>query len=156
MSNNKTIDNQMIFRYCHQTEESFDHDHFLTCIESGERKDTRIQSFKQKIAQLKTPTTLTNTLIVGLKLAYQERHYPASSQPFPTQQNSIGWNHFIRGWLSKDLTTTMTNYYKTAAHSKQRFTGIGWTKAIIKFILETHINEWKHRCDLNFTPNFPQ
>ena len=71
MSNNKTIDNQMIFRYCHQTEESFDHDHFLTCIESGERKDVRIQSFKQLLAQLKTPTTLTHILTDSLHLAYQ-------------------------------------------------------------------------------------
>ena len=50
MSNNKTIDNQMICPYCHQTKESFDHDQFLTCIESGERKYVRIQSFKQLLA----------------------------------------------------------------------------------------------------------
>ena len=50
MSNNKAIDNQMICPYCHQTKESFDHDQFLTCIESGERKYVRIQSFKQLLA----------------------------------------------------------------------------------------------------------
>ena len=151
MSNNKAIDNQMICPYCHQTKESFDHDQFLTCIESGERKDVRIQSFKQLLAQLKTPTTITNTLIDGLHLAHQERHHPASPQPSPTQHHAIGWNHFIRERLSKDLTITMIKYYKTAALFKIPFTGIGRMKAIIKFKLKTHVNEWNHRYDLNFT-----
>ena len=32
--NSKTIDNQIVCPYCHQSEETFDHDHFLTCNDS--------------------------------------------------------------------------------------------------------------------------
>ena len=44
------------------------------------------------------------------------------------------------------------------AHYKQKqrtstFTGIGWTKQIINFVLSTHIDEWYHRCDSNSNPN---
>ena len=33
---------------------------------------------------------------------------------------------------------------------EQRITGAGWTKIIIKFMLEPHVNEWKYRCNLYF------
>ena len=29
---------------------------------------------------------------------------------------------------------------------------MGWTKAIVKFMLETRVNKWKYRCELNFQP----
>ena len=38
LSNSKTIDNQIICPYCHQTEENFDHDHFLTCNDSEKKR----------------------------------------------------------------------------------------------------------------------
>ena len=38
LSNSNTIDNQIIYSYCHRSEETFDHDHFLTCNDSDERK----------------------------------------------------------------------------------------------------------------------
>ena len=45
----------------------------------------------------------------------------------------------------------MERIYNNHTH-QQRFTGIGWVNAIIKFLLESHDNEWKHRCELNFKP----
>ena len=38
LSNSKATDNNMIFSYCYRSEETLDHDHFLTCNESDERK----------------------------------------------------------------------------------------------------------------------
>ena len=29
---------------------------------------------------------------------------------------------------------------------------LGWTKEMIKFILETPIPDWHHRCESNFQP----
>ena len=46
----------------------------------------------------------------------------------------------------------MTNFYQTLIQTEQRFTGIDWTKAVVKFMLETHVYEWKYRCELNFQP----
>ena len=131
--------------------EFFDHDHFLTCNESEERKDVRIQSFQKLLTQLHTPITRTSTLIKGLKTAYRE-HHQSNSQTPPTQQDIIGCTHFIRGRISKEVANTMTNFYQTLIQTKQRFTGIGWTKAVAKFMLETHVYEWKYRCELTFQP----
>ena len=101
---------QTMTKYSHywlRSEETFDYDHFLTYNESEERKEFRIHSFSQLLAQLQTPTSLTTFLINGLKLAYQE-HYQPTSQPSPPEQNVIRWNRFIRGRISTDLTKTIT------------------------------------------------
>ena len=140
LSNSKTINTQIIYSYCHRSEENFDHDHSITCNDLDERKEVRIQSFRQLLTQLQTPTALTSILINGLKMAYREHHQLPSQLP-PTQQNIIGWNHYIRGRISKELTNTMINFYRTSIQTKQRFNGIGWTKAVNKFMLEIHVNE---------------
>ena len=59
-------------------------DHFLTCNESDERKEVRIQSFQQLLTQLQTPIGLTSTLINGLKMAYRE-HHQSTYQLHPTK-----------------------------------------------------------------------
>ena len=151
LSNSKTIYNHIICPYCHQSEENFDHDHFLTCNDSDERKEVRIQIFQQLPTQLQSPIALTSTLIKGLKTAYRE-HHQSNSQISPTQQDIIGWKHFIRGRISKELTNIMTNFYQTLIKTKQRFTCIGWTKAVVQLMLETHVYEWKYRCELNSQP----
>ena len=89
MSNSKAIDNNMICPYCHRSEETLDHDHFLTCNESDDRKEMRINSFKQLLNQLKTPKTLTSTLLKVIKIAYKEHQQP-TSQPSTNQQSIIG------------------------------------------------------------------
>ena len=113
LSNSTTTDNQMICPYCLRSEETLDHDHFLTCNESEERKEVRIKSFSQLLTQLQTPPSLTTILINGLNLAYQENHQP-TNQSSPTQQHAIGWNHFIREKISTELTKTMTTHYKSS------------------------------------------
>ena len=140
LSNSKATDNNMICPYCYRSEETLDHDHFLTCNESDERKEVRIHSFKQLLNQLKTPKALTSTLINGLKLAYQEHQHP-TSQPSKTQHTIIGWTNFIRGRIPKDLTNIMSTFYRTLTQPSQRFSGIGWTKAVVTFMLETHVTK---------------
>ena len=90
LSNSTMTGNQSTCPYCYRSEEYLDHDNFLTCNESKERKEVRIHRLSQLLAQSQTPTSLTTFLINGLKLAYQEHHQP-TSQPSPTQHNAIGW-----------------------------------------------------------------
>ena len=103
------------------------------------------------LTQLQTPQSLTTLLINCLKLTYQEYHQPID-QSSPTQHTTIGWSHFIREIISTEITKTMTTHYKSSTQSNQRFADKGWTKAIVEFMPETHVNEWKHRCELKFHP----
>ena len=47
---------------------------------------------------------------------------------------------------------TMKTYYTTTKMKHQRFIRTGWAKTIIRFMLENHINDQNHRCNLNFHP----
>ena len=64
--------------------------------------------------------------------------------------DEIGLEHFIWGRLSKEIIITMFTYYQTAKILQQRFTETGWAKTVIKFMLESRVNEWKYRCNLPF------
>ena len=88
LSNSKTIDNHIIYPYCHQSEENFDHDHFVACNNSDERKEVRIQRFHLLLTQLQTPIALTFTLIRGLKTAYRKHHQSTSQIP-PTPEYNL-------------------------------------------------------------------
>ena len=85
MSNSKTIENQIICPYCQNSDASLDHDHFLSCYESGERKKVRKQSFQILLVQLKRPKKFTTLLIQGLDIAYRDRKNNSSSKPASTQ-----------------------------------------------------------------------
>ena len=150
MSNSKTIDNQILYPYCQTHDASLDHDHYLMCSESGERKEAREENFQMLLAHLKIPKQLTIILIQGLDIAYRDRNNNSSSTTTSTHHHEIGWEHFIWERLLKECITAISNYYKKGRIPQQRFTGTRRAKVIIKFLLETHVNEWKFRCNLNF------
>ena len=150
MSNSKTIDNQILYPYCQTPDASLDHEYYIMCSESGERKEVREESFQILLVQLKIPKQLTTILIQGLDIAYRDRKNNSSSTTTSTHHHEIGWEHFIWERLLKECITTISNYYKKGRIPQQRFTGTGRAKVIIKFMLETHVNEWKFRCNLNF------
>ena len=61
------------------------------------------------------------------------------------EQQKIGWDHFCRGRIGKKLAGTMEEYYNTQEDTSS-FTGRGWSKRLIEFILELHLEEWYFRC----------
>lgn len=94
MPNSNTIKKQMICSYYQQPDSSLDHYHFLTYLESGERKDVRKQGFRMLIDQLKSPTTLTNELLRGIYSAYRKRKEASSFSTEMTQKyNRMGTLH---------------------------------------------------------------
>ena len=46
----------------------------------------------------------------------------------------------------------MSNFYRKSTQPSQQFSGISWTTSVVTFMLETHVTEWKYRCELNFKP----
>ena len=60
-------------------------------------------------------------------------------------QQKIGWDHFCRRRISKQLSLTM-EYYYSKKKELSSFTRRSWSKHIIEFILELHLEEWYLRC----------
>ena len=131
-----------------------DHDHFLTFLSSGRRKQLRLNLLNTLLQHLNTPPVLSKLLVHGLQSFYnsQLKNIHASDFKVINNQRKIGWGNFSRGRISKQFTITMNNHYKKTQRTST-FTGIGWTKQLIQFTLSTHIDEWYHRYESNSNPN---
>ena len=116
LSNSKTIVSQIICPYCHRSKETFDHDHFLTCNDSDERKEVRIQSFHQLLAQLQTPTSVISTLINGLKMAYREYN---RMEPLYTRED-IQRNNQHRDKLLSNTNSNQTTIHRHRMDKSRR------------------------------------
>ena len=131
-----------------------DYDHFLTCSSYGISKQRRFNLFRNLLHSLDTPHELTNLLIHGLQSFYNSQltNTHASDHKAINHQRKIGWDSFSRGRISKQFIITMNEHYKQTQRTST-FTGIGWIKQIVSFVLSTHIDEWYHRCESNSNPN---
>jgi len=92
---------------------------------------------------MKTPVEIISILHNGLSSFYNESIplpliIPANSS---TIQAIIGWNHLARERISKSFTKCMHKFYSTTKISS--FSGNGWTKEVIEFLVSTHIDAWK-------------
>jgi len=142
-SGNKNFGQKLMCPNCKQQEhKNMDHDHFLTCSSSSIRKQRRINLWTNLLQSLDTPHELTTLLVHGLQSFYNSQitNIHASDHKAINHQRKIGWDNFTRGRISKQFIITMNAHYK----QKQRtstFTGIGWIKKIISFVLSTHIDD---------------
>lgn len=140
----------MICPYFLTVEDKLDHSHFLMFPESGNWKQSRKRRLRKLLERLETPNTLINSLVIGMKYTYcnhKEKRLRILSTDLIENQHQIQWEHFIRGRVSKMLTQFMTYHYSSKPSINRGFSGIGWTKEIIEFLLELHHNELKYRCE---------
>ena len=134
---------------CHKTEDKdMDHDHFLQYEASKHIKLLRIQKCKYHLSWYKTPTRLKEELLEGIGTFYEnyiEKNLKYEPQIAIKEQQKIGWDQFCRGRICKQLAVTMKEYYNTQEETSS-FTGRGWSKKIIEFILILHLEEFYFRC----------
>ena len=62
-----------------------------------------------------------------------------------TDQDSIGWEHFVRGRLSLSFTPIIADYYR-ANKLGRRFTTKKWFSAVIASIFDIHQQAWGEFC----------
>ena len=111
------------------------HDYFLTCDVSKIQKNQRLADFKLHLTSMKTPKKIISILHKGISSFYNESILTPSItiSPLSTKQSIIGWNHLTHGIISKCFTVYMNNFY--SANNTSTFSGNGWTKEVIKFII---------------------
>ena len=66
------------------------------------------------------------------------------------QQNEIGWDHILKGWLSKKWSEAQENYYAERARSDSRIqrnyhNGIAWSKHVAVEFQHLAFQVWKFR-----------
>jgi hypothetical protein len=70
---------------------------------------------------------------------------PPGFQDVVRNQNQIGWQRFIEGWLTKDWAAIQQQYYELIRPHR---TGRRWAMALIKKLWETAWDLWEHRNDI--------
>ena len=139
----------MICPHCKQRDSpEIDHDHFLTCEFSSPSQTKRINEFSVLLVSMKTPQELVSLLKNGLSVFYNNSNNQKISSPLSelsTKQSMIGWNQLARGRISKSFTKFMSLHY--TANKTKSFSGEGWSKRVINFLLTTHIEAWSSHCN---------
>ena len=131
------------------------HDHFLTCKSSESNKVCRIAKLKAYLTLLDTPNTITVIIIRGIRSFYYNSIQPPLNQLSPTflniqqHQEAIGWNHFARVRVPKQITDYMDFFHH---NTNIKRTSTSWINSIIKLNLEVHLTERKNYCNMIPTP----
>ena len=82
------------------------------------------------------PPTTKNTLLL---------------EAYITNQNSIGWGHFIRGLLESSFHPALNQYYRTNKLGR-RFHSSVWYRTIIRLLWKIHHKAWLEYCDSGHIP----
>ena len=147
--------------YCNQSPTVVtSHDHFLQCIQSGQRKNIRLKKISQFLSSQHTPPIIRKGIINNISKYYnniaqndccllntdsEQEDKKIQSQPSITSQNTIGWGHFIRGRISQLFYSQIKQYYKQNRLGK-RFRPQFWFNRLINFTLTLHAEEWRYHC----------
>ena len=147
-SGSKSFGQNIGCSHCEGDGTQHDHDHFLTCEFSIERKEERINAITDKMKELLTPKDICDGILKGILNFYNntiEKEEKRPKNKSIINQNTIGWQHFCRGRVSKQLAIAMETYY-TQHPDNPNFTGKGWTKQMIALMLTNHVEEGRLRC----------
>ena len=66
------------------------------------------------------------------------------------EQNKIGWNNFLKGWMSKKWAEAQQEYYKARNQydetiNNKYHNGLTWSKKVIQIIQQIAFETWKFR-----------
>ena len=122
--------------------------HFLQCEASEVWKKLRLKNVEEHFSRFKTPIPTKYAILKEITIFYYNNIADENGEGTPKkirEQEKIDWDHFCRGWISKDFTIAMKEYYSENSETF-RFTGKNWTKNMIIILLDIHLEEWYFRC----------
>ena len=102
------------------------HDHFLVCSASEKNKLSRIAKLTACLTLQDTPKAIAAIIIRWIKSFYYESIQTPLTQLSPKllniqqHQDAIGWDHFARGRISRQLKEYMEMFYHQT-NSKIKF-----------------------------------
>jgi hypothetical protein len=138
-----------------------DHDHIFSCPHPMRQKDLQI-AYKNFLTTIRTNTpesiltifdTAIQSWITKGRITYttNETRLPPSIESAIEHQNSIGWNNFLHGFISKSWLTTYSIFHyelqgtsnvNKCSHSKTWMNKL--QHATLKFSIEVWLNRNQH------------
>ena len=65
------------------------------------------------------------------------------------EQNAIGWEHLLKGWMSKQWAQAQDEYYKDRSKHDKKINlkyhnKLTWSRMVIKILHEIAFSAWKY------------
>ena len=129
--------------------------HVIRCPEAKQVWDNAIDKLSVWLTTSSTAPDLKTLLISALQQWYrQELFHPPMLSWHPCQevirtQTPIGWQYMIDGFLSSHWASTQQKYFEWLG---RRQTGRRWVSKLLKQLWNLSWVMWRHRQDINSTP----
>ena len=97
---------------------------------------------------MQTPGEIPSLIISGVKSFYRGisiKHQSPATYEIPEKQKLIEWENLVRGKITTSFQQYMNLHY--SRRKCKSFSGKGWIKEVLKFIIYTHTDTWKYYCN---------
>ena len=138
------------YKYCKETESTTtSHNHLFQYSQSTTIKTKRLSLISNILLNTSTPQSLITIIIQGLTSYYNGHdttetfHSTNNNLSITQHQNTIGWDNFARGRISKTFRMAITSHYKK---NKLKQLQTSWTSIVANNIIDIHLDAWKDRC----------
>ena len=152
--------------HCNLCDSIDDNDHILTCIATTDQREKAFNIFNNSLTKLNTAPVILASIKSNLKQILAFPPTPLSiyinpSDPIDqsvlqttTQQHNIGWNHFLKGRLSKGWGLAQEQYLTLFPDRRaKKTTGSRWAVKVIEAALILLRTIWQARNDaMNKSP----
>lgn len=131
---------------CLSAEET--HDHILQCPQTQRRGIA--DSFITTIAQIGEANKIDTRITQAIQFHVKKWIYSTTSlhtssdrrlEAAIQEQNTIGWNNFLRGFISKKFETVARQSSKPLS----RYESFKWTAQLIRAIWDQELDQWRLR-----------
>lgn len=132
---------------CPEPLEVAPHIHQCQCPARVEVKNKILSSLRKKMTELNTPPDMMELLLEGLKSVFENRgpetiHVPPTVHHIATAQQTIGWEHILRGRLTKLWSSTQQQHL---GEFQPKNNGQTWATDIIQLLLQGWLDLWHQR-----------
>jgi len=124
--------------------------HILRCSADSARAQWKIsmQTLNRWMKDNGTATEIRTAIMTHLEQWTQNDNNPSNSMAdFYTEQEQIGWDRMMDGWLMQRWRDHQDKIWK---HAKSRKSSLRWTSALIQKLWDVSRDMWDHRNKVLF------
>jgi len=121
-----------------------DKQHIICCLAASARDQWRIsiQKLNRWMKDQGTASEVQTAILTQLKRWVQDNTTPINQEDFAEEQQQIGWDRMMDGWLSRRWRDHQEKIWK---HAKSRKSSLRWTVALIQKLWDVSWDMWDHR-----------
>ncbi len=140
---------------CNNTETPF---HYMYCRsdEMSQQRDKELLTIKKELTKLKTAPSLQEAILEGLHCILDQTEYDLHPKSHSAlfdeahscllgRQASIGWEYFLKGFITKEWGIIQGQYYKLQSLNNRKYTPNRWVVQVLYLLHSFRKSMWTIR-----------